>query len=65
MSQDDELKMLRKQVADLQVAFRRLQAMVHGMGGGDVKEDPYEDEHHPQWEKEGDELPKVPWGNDR
>ena len=55
----------RKQLLDLQVELRRLRQMVHDMGGEAMKliDDPYEDEHNPAWEK--DELPKVPWGDDR
>lgn len=48
--------MLRKQILDLQVELRMLRQMVHDMGGSHIKvtDDPYEDEHHPLWEKEWD-----------
>jgi hypothetical protein len=58
---------LRRRNAELRATVEDLQRRIRNMGGPPTTktEDPYEDEHHPPWEKDGDEMPKVPWGNDR
>lgn len=62
-----ECMVLRRQNAVLRRRIEQLRLLIQEKGGlpPDEVDDPYEDEHHPPWEKEGDELPKVPWGRDR
>jgi len=45
---------LRAQVLDLQIQVRALRRMIDDLTGLPTKDDPYDDEHHPVWEKEWD-----------